>query len=282
MLKKLTLVLDAWTMMGMRAFLVTLMLLPVVVMEAKRRGSLPWKITLGPGIVFAFAQVLWCLAPYYNRPSVIMFVGRCAFFFSILIGFATLRSERWMARRPTFWLGSLVIGAGLLVMFLGTGDDEGGSQFGLILMIGTAIGWAIYNILVKRNLGEIPARLGFGMIVLWTLPIQTGLMFVNGDWQAVAGLTGQQWGLLLTASVISTGLGQICAYMAIHHFGPIVTEGAFNLVPFFSAIASFLILGDVMNGMQWTGGVGVLLGSTMLLVMFAKGRRPVEEEPGLP
>ena len=90
-LKHLTGVVDPWSMIGVRYTAVLLIMAPLLGRALlKDPSSIPWKAALIPAAIYAPGQILWNIAPYHNPAALIMFIGRCAFFFSAVLDAATI------------------------------------------------------------------------------------------------------------------------------------------------------------------------------------------------
>ena len=279
-LKHFTAFLDAWTVNGLRYGMAALLWLPFVI---RLRGSAPpgrniWRDAVPPTIVNVVGQVGWALAPYHNDASVIGFVGRASFLFSMVVGFTLLPQERAVARRPLFWLGSAAIAVGLYGMYR-SGVQQGSTSFpGMAILLGTAASWGVYGVLVRRHVEGYDVRLSFGVISLYTTGALWIAMFAFGQWPKALHLPLGLWGLLAASAILGIALSHVLLYRSIHTLGPVVTEGGLCACPFLTALGAVVVLKEKMGPAQWLGGSLLALGCVCLVVSKCTVHRPTGDE----
>ena len=266
-LKYLTAYLDGWTVLGVRYILATLVMAPFFfrLIERAPVGRNIWLAAIPTAIVHVIGQTLWNLAPHYNQASVMMFIGRSAFFFSVLFGFMLIPGERALLRSPWFWVGVGATVIGLTIMFLSGGQNGESTLGGVMMLIVIASCWGMYSVSIKRWLHGFDPRLSFAVVSLMTLPFFVTEMFMFGEWQQLASQPAQVWWFLILAAVGAISIGHTLSYIAISHLGPVTVEGAYQSIPFISAFVAFIWLDDAMNHWQWVGGITIVLGSVGLV-----------------
>ena len=275
-LKSFTDDLDAWTVNGIRYTCAALIWAPYVWRQRRNYdhdGVVIWKAALLPALANMASQTGWALAPYYNDASVISFIIRCAFGFTILFGFFFLHEERSLLRRPVFWLGCAGIVAGVFALYWGGVQLENMTPLGIAILVVNAACWGLYAVMVKKYVSMFPARLSFGVISLYTAAGLIVMALCLGDIGEMATVTPATYGWMALSAVLGIAVGQVLLYRAIYTVGPVVTEGAFSLVPFVAAIAAFIILGEQLSGLQWTGGIVLALSSLALVRAKASSQR---------
>lgn len=266
-LKHFTHFLDGWTVNGLRYSIAVLMWLPYLLYYV-RRGSLNPRIfrdAMIPAGCHAFGQICWGLSPYYNDASVMHFIGRSTFLFMIVFGFLLLHEERKLIARPVFWLGVAGTVAGVLLMYRGGAAYGNTSPLGVLLLLGAGAGWAAYGVTVKKFMGRHGARISFAVISLYTAPVLIAIMFLFGDWTLIARLTLPTWGWLVLSAITGIAMAHVLLYVVLKQYGPIVTDGVFQLIPFITVFGAYLLFGERMSGMQWAGGC-VLIGAAYALL----------------
>ena len=270
--------LDAWTVNAVRYSTASAILAPVaLVIYARNRESSRgvWLAALAPTIPNIIGQIGWALTPYYNDASVIAFVIRSSFLFTILFGLAFLPSERALARVPAFWLGAGVCTCGIIVMYAATlFTQQGTSLFGIGLIVATSMMWGLYGVSVRVFLRGYPGRLGFGVVALYTT---FGLLIaacvrpvVVPAPSGLATLSTPDWFLLLLSGIIGIAISHVLMYKAIHIIGPITASGMQLVSPFLTSLGAALILHERMGATQWLGGVLLIVG--LLTLVLAKSR----------
>lgn len=275
--------LDAWTVNGLRYLFTVLFWLPLVVVKWKEipPGRQVWRDAAIPAACHTVGQIGWGLAPYYNDASVMNFVSRISFLFTVLAGFWLLRDERRMAKRPLFWWGVMGTAAGVLAMFGGGQLIGNTSPAGIGILLWTAACWALYAVNVRRSMQGYSTRLAFGVVSILVAPTLTLLMFLLGDWRQMFSMSLELWTLLAVSAWVAIALGHVLYYQAVRTLGPIVSEGSLALIPFTTAICAHLVLGERMLASQWIGG-SILVGASLCLLAVKVGPRTksaVVDEP---
>ncbi len=267
-LKHFTDFLDAWTVNGVRYTVAVLFWLPFVLRYYRTsiRGTGILRAAIPPALFHAGGQVTWALSPYYNDASVMHFIARTSFLFVMLFGFILLVEERVLMRKPLFWAGAAGTVAGVIFMYVGGVETGSTTPLGLVLLLTTAAFWALYGIAVRRCLQAYSARLSFGVISLYTVPMLWLLMFAVGDWRALAEVGAVDWGFLIFTGLGGIALGHVMLYTVIRHLGPIITDGTFQLIPFLTALGAWFFLGEHMSSLQWMGGVLLVAAAYAFLV----------------
>lgn len=280
-LKYFTGIMDAWTVNGMRYVFTALFWLPVVLRryhEAPQHRAI-WRDAWLPALCHMLGQAGWGLAPYYNDASVMNFVGRVSFLLTVIVGFWLLKGERYLARRPLFWMGLATTVAGLVLMFAGGRNTGSTSVRGMAILVWTSLCWSFYTVQVRKRMAKYPPTLGYGVVSLMVAPGLTIAMFAWGDWRALATLGAGQWALLAVSAWLAIALGHVLYYQAMQSLGPIIAEGSMALLPFVTAMLAHAILGERMQGTQWVGGTLLVVATLMLLLVRYRSRvAPQPEE----
>lgn len=267
-LKYFTAFLDGWTVNGLRYGVAILIWLPFLLWHLQRRTVTPgiFKDACIPAAGHLMGQVCWGLSPYYNDASIMHFIGRSTFLFMIVFGFLLLHEERRLIVRPVFWVGVAGTVAGVICMYLGGARHGATSPLGVLLLLGAGAGWALYGVTVKKYMGRHSARLSFAVISLYSGPTLIALMFVFGDWRLIPTLTLSTWGWLVLSAATGIAMAHVLLYVALKRYGPIVTDGVFQLIPFMTVLGAYLLFGERMTALQWAGGF-ILIGAAYALLI---------------
>lgn len=268
-LEHFTHLLDPWTVNAARYFVSAAFWLPFVaralrrMAPAERRAA--WRAALAPAAAHTVCQIFFGFAPYHNNATMLNFGCRLSIPFTTLFGFWLLRSERPLARSPLFWTGLLAAVGGFLLMFEKGFGTDGTSPAGMGLLLGFALTWGIYVVLVRRNLSALPTHLSYGLISLMAFPPLLALMLGLGDGRALLHLPALQWGWLILSAIIGLALSHALFYRAILVMGPIASEGGMLLIPFQTALLAHVFLGERLSPAQWAAGTALILGCALLL-----------------
>jgi drug/metabolite transporter (DMT)-like permease len=248
------------SLLGLGAFLSWRGQLPPV---RKARGAA--LVLLGIALVMlAGNYVLYLIALDHTTPSVAQVVIQLAPLLLLLGGVFVFR-ERFDPRQ---WIGFAVLVAGLLLFFnerlpLLLRPTEG-LGLGVMLMVASAIAWAIYGLAQKQLLVHFTARQ-----VLWMLYVgATVLLLPTARPAAILELDGMQLGML--AFCCANTLAAYGAFgEALHHWdvsrvsavlsiAPLVTIGSMWLLEQ-SGIA--LVAPEGLNSLAIIGALAVVAGS---------------------
>jgi drug/metabolite transporter (DMT)-like permease len=261
--------LDPWTVNGARYTVAAAFWLPCVIRglwrlpPAGRRAVAT--AALAPAAAHVASQICFGLAPYYNNATMLNFGCRLSIPFATLFGFWLLKGERPLMRAPLFWTGLACAIGGFLLMFRhGFGTDSTSAQ-GMWILLGFSATWALYVVLVRRNLSGYPAPLAYGLVSLLTCLPLLALLFGRGDAAALLRLPPAQWAALVLSALLGLTLGHVFYYRAIRTMGPIATESGMLLIPFQTAVLARLFLGERLLGAQWAAGTALILGCALLL-----------------
>jgi drug/metabolite transporter (DMT)-like permease len=174
-------------------------------------------------------------------------------------------------------LGGIVLAAGGTVAVISGGNlsalVEGGvGTAGDILIIISAINWALFTVLSKRVIhssegsqtqdqigGRNPIRvilvvMGFGWV--FCLP----WAIIDGGWQGLAVLDGRGWAALIFLGVACSGLAYLLWYYALDALSAAQT-GVFHYIqPLVTTVLAGPMLGEAATATISLGGAVILLG----------------------
>jgi drug/metabolite transporter (DMT)-like permease len=167
--------------------------------------------------------------------------------------------------RPTarVWLGLLVAFAGLAVLVHAGGGASfrWRTVFGDVLILGSALCWAVYTVLGRPwldhgmsplRLTVVTLRLGLPLIVLAGVPD-----LIRVDWRSVSGMA---WVALVFSATFAIVVAYVVWYASVSVVGGARTAAISNLVPVVTLIAAWAWLGETLTVSQLAGAAIVLLG----------------------
>ena len=266
--------LDAWTVNGVRYSVGALFWLPFLLLLERQPGPETaaatgrglWRDALVPSVVNVIGQAGFGLSPYYVSASTIGFALRLSFLFTIAFGFAVLAEERLLARRPTFWGGAAMSLGGVVVMFLD--KLQGGSVdslTGLLILFVTALAWGGYSVSVRHYMARYPARQSFGAISIYTSVALVVLMLWRGRVGTLASIGAGLWINLMVSALVGIAFGHVLYYQGIHRLGPVAASGIMLVTPFVTHLFAAVFLGERLSGVEWAGGLVVVVGGGLLV-----------------
>ncbi len=268
--------LEAWAVNAVRYVVGAAVWLPVVVILVRRGedraagGRSIWRDALVPSAINVVAQATYGVSPAYASAPTIGFVLRLSFLFTLLFGLLFVREERRLVRQPTFPFGVLLCLAGVAAMFVeGLSSRGGASATGMVILLVSTVGWGGYAVSVRKFTAGYSARLGFGVISLYTAGGLLVLGLAFGRPASLAGASAGVWAALVVSSVIGVTLGHVLYYRAIHRLGPVVSVGVLLAQPFVTDAGAAVFLGETLSALQTVGGLAVVGGGALLLAASA-------------
>ncbi len=181
----------------------------------------------------------------------------------------------WFLREPLTGRRLSGVGLGFLAMLLLLGNEihaVGRSPTGALLLIGSAISWAVSTAIMKRWPVDLPTTSFTGWQMLLALvPILCGaLLFEKGDFSPAELSTWPFWGLVYNALVSSIFCNWAWIKIATH--APISVSSLSTLmVPVVGVFSGMLLLGERP---QWSDFSALALVVAALGVVLLPQRQP--------
>lgn len=168
----------------------------------------------------------------------------------------------------------LITYGGLLVIFawnLAVNPD--GLLIGTILVLGSALTFAFYQHLARRQMKLIGSGLFtcIGMSTAAVLAITQSLV-VDGP-ATYAGFTPYIWSLGLMLGIFGTVLPSFLLNTAISRIGPQATSSTASFGPVLTIVLAVLVLGEAFTWIHAMGTALVLLGSWLFARLESQNRR---------
>lgn len=181
----------------------------------------------------------------------------------------------WFLREPLTGRRLAGVALGFLAMLLLLGNEihaVGRSPTGALLLIGSAITWAVSTAIMKRWPVDLPTTSFTGWQMLLALaPILSGaLLFEKGNFSPIALSTWPFWGLVYNALVSSIFCNWAWIKIATH--APISVSSLSTLmIPVVGVFSGMLLLGERP---QWSDFSALVLVVAALGVVLLPQRRP--------
>ncbi len=266
-LKHFTAYMDAWTVNGARYLIGALLLLPALRSSAgsdPNRSSL-WRSAVIPSLVNSVSQAGFALIPYFVSASIMGFGIRASFLFTLAGSLWLLPEERRLLVSRLFWAGGGFCLVGIVALFWGSLRQAAASVPGMLILFGDAAAWGFYGVTVRKYMRGHPPHRSFAAISLYTAAILTVLMFLFGRVSALAIQNASTLGLIILSAAIGISLGHVLMYYVLGHLGAIIEGGAEMATPFLTFVGAALLFGERLSALQWTGGLGVIIGCALMI-----------------
>jgi drug/metabolite transporter (DMT)-like permease len=183
----------------------------------------------------------------------------------------------WMILREKLgWMqiaGTLLAAVGvLLVISRGNLEIANIGQIGTIgdiLILISALNWAVFSVLSRKILHRLPASLMMFYVMLFGFGFSSIFFMVQTGFQDIANLTSNGWFAILMLGIFGSGLAYIAWYDALQHL-PANQAGVFLYIePLVTMIVALIILGEAVTWASLLGGAIIIAGVWMV------NRKPV-------
>jgi drug/metabolite transporter (DMT)-like permease len=207
----------------------------------------------------------WCFMLIPPGFGVLLYQSQVIF--SVVLGIIFFSSERQLIRRrgTLYGIATALVGAVLVIVFQSHGFSVV-INMGILLALGGALSWSLVGITVKLWVGErltplFTVTVVFTLVTMFLVPVvlMTG-PHVNGTPSAL------KWIVLVGSGLLGIAGGQALFYYLLPVLGVITASSAQLLVPFLTAIFSYLLFGEGITVLQSFGGI-MLLGGCQLVLM---------------
>ena len=238
----------------------------------RRRPAIAWRWLAAWGLTqFALQFALLFVGIKLGMPAgLASLVIQLQAFFTMGLAWGLLR-ERVRALQ---WFGALValFGMGVVALHL----EQPATLYGLLMVLGAALSWAIANIVVKRIGAVDPLGLAAWASLIAFVPLAALSLLVEGPATVAAALRtmgGWAWAAVLFQSYPNTlfGFGVWSMLMRRHAAAELAPYTL--LVPAVGMVCAALVLGEALQ--PWKIGAGLLVLAGLALNQWAarRGRR---------
>jgi drug/metabolite transporter (DMT)-like permease len=184
--------------------------------------------------------------------------------FMALLGWVVLKERlRWPQ-----WAGILLSAFGvLMVVTHGNLSTLVTGKFGAVgdlLILVSALNWAVFSVLSRRGLRKYPATLMMFYVMTIGWLFSSVLFFATGGLAQIGPVSGEGWGSIAFLGVFCSGLAYIFWYDALQLL-PVAQTGAFlYLEPVVTVLVAALFLGEEITPAIMLGGALILVGVWMV------------------
>ena len=181
--------------------------------------------------------------------------------FTALLGWLVLKEKMGWVR-----VAGIVVAALGVLLIVSDGDirslvgGEAGTSGDLLILI-SAVNWAVYTILSRRELARHPAaRMMFYVMLSGWLFSCIWIFGFGPGWSEIPDLTFNGWTAILVLGIFGSGLAYIAWYDALREI-PASQLGAFiNVEPLVTMLIAAPMIGEPITLISLIGGAIIIFG----------------------
>jgi O-acetylserine/cysteine efflux transporter len=245
--------------------------LPAVLLQ---RPALRWTTLLSIGLTLFAGQflLLFFAMELGLPPGVASITQQMQAFFTVLLA-ALFLQERPNARQIT---GMCIAFAGLALIGTTIGGDLTG--VGLLLGLGSALSWAVGNILVKRNPGQPMLPLMVWLSLVPPLPALV-VSYLSREGEAlITAITHASW-ISLASAIYLGAIATVAAYAIwgelLARYSTAQVAPFVLIAPCAGTVGSWLVFGEVFGPLRYVGMVLILVGVAVTVLRWADHPAPI-------
>lgn len=135
------------------------------------------------------------------------------------------------------------------------------NPLGDMLSLGAALCWAIYSVILKKQISKCDGMILTRRIMLWGFITAFPIEFIKGESFSLAPLCqGTLLFCILYLGILGSGICYVLWNTAIHKLGTVVTNNYIYIIPFSTMVAATLILKEPISLMGICGAMLIILG----------------------
>jgi drug/metabolite transporter (DMT)-like permease len=151
----------------------------------------------------------------------------------------------------------LIVSKGNFSLFFSGGEGT----FGDLLIFISALNWAVYTILSRRELARHPAaRMMFYVMLLGWLFTNIWIFGFGPGLSEIGQLTTRGWGAILVLGVFGSGLAYIAFYDALQALPASQLGAFFNIEPLVTALLASVMINEALTIISLVSGAIIIFG----------------------
>lgn len=252
-----------------RVFIALLVMLPLGWGQVRRHWPMfvrDWRPLLGlalTGVTF-FNALIYASLNFTSATNVAILESLIPV--ATLLLSALLLGERFLPRQ---WVGVVMSFAGAVLVITASQDSvsmPGGINPGDLIMVLAVLVWVGYSLLVKKYMAGFPRYGGLLLMLVIANLALAPIALLEGAWHLVPELDRQQLAGLAYLGIFPSVIALLMYNSALAELGPTRATIYLNLLPMYTLIGAWWLLGDPILWPQVAGGGVVIVGVWMVLV----------------
>jgi drug/metabolite transporter (DMT)-like permease len=135
---------------------------------------------------------------------------------------------------------------------------------GDLLILISAVNWAVFSVLSRAILKRLPAALTMFYVIFFGFCFSSLLFFIKTGVGDVAHLSGSGWLAILVLGVFGSGLAYIAWFDALQNLSANQAGVFLNIEPLVTMLMAFLVLGEPITWASILGGAVIIAGVWMV------------------
>ena len=131
---------------------------------------------------------------------------------------------------------------------------------GDMLILVSAVNWAVFSILSRRGLQRHPASLMMFYVMALGWMFTSVLFFSGNGMEEIAHLTGRGWTGIVFLGIFCSGLAYIAWYDALQALSTAQTGVFLYIEPLVAVVVAAIVLGEQVTLLSLLGGAVILFG----------------------
>jgi drug/metabolite transporter (DMT)-like permease len=132
--------------------------------------------------------------------------------------------------------------------------------FGDMLILISAVNWAVFSVLSRGLLKRLPSALMMFYVMLFGWIFSTIFFFIRTGTGDISNLTATGWLAIIFLGILGSGLAYIAWYDALKHLKANEAGVFLNIEPLVTMLVAFFILGEAITWASLLGGAVIILG----------------------
>jgi O-acetylserine/cysteine efflux transporter len=240
----------------MRFVVVAVLLIPFCRIN---RQQLPWMLLLACTFGFLHFSLLF-VGMRYTDAGTGAIVVQLGTPIAMLLAMVVLKEKLKMVQLA----GIMISLSGVVVL---SGSPTIPSWWVLCLLLCSATGWAISNLIVKKSPAIKPLTMT-GWIALLAIPIvgTASLVMESHQLYAISHAGWRGWFAILYSAIASSIIAYTLWYMLLKKYNVNLIMPYSLLTPVLSVLMGIVVLGDSLNGFKILGALLVILGTAIAVI----------------
>jgi drug/metabolite transporter (DMT)-like permease len=227
------------------------------------------KFILPTILMFTF-QIIWVAGIFLLTPTITVLIARSSVLFVTLFSFIFFQEERKIIKSKAFILGSLLAIIGVCGVILGKNDldlsfNSGNLSLGAILILTSAILWALYLIIIKIIVKKTYPIVSAGIIYTLSVPLFFVASLLFGNIRTLLIAPKSVIVILFFSGIFCVGIANALNFKSIKLIGAAISSNFILITPFFTAIFSYLIFKEILTIYQILFGILLIIGCAILI-----------------